>query len=168
MAWGGLDDGWVEERVGEQPTPPIESVQNSLRGSLLLADLEVHLAGDTPDRAPLRAELGLVEGALRDLAEQWARGDLLDVEHRSARAVHVERHADLTAALHRIGPVRAALTIDQIRDAWGHADNEDRRSVAAALLATVAVGRAHAEGRRVPLDQRVTITPMWAATDLGL
>lgn len=102
-------------------------------------------------------ELAEVEAKLVDIAEQYARGDLLEVEHAAARRVLVDRHralsASVTALAGRPDPITAATLVD----AWRGGRTELRRAVLDEIVEQVEVTRADRGGRRLPAADRVIV-----------
>lgn len=135
----------------------VDTIGGWLSGPTFAADVERLFAADQQSALPIRTELAAVEQALADLAEQWARGDLLEVEHSAARRVHVARHAELSVAL-SAQPVMEIVTPDEIVEAWEAGSTESRRELVGVLAQTpIRVER----GPRRPISERVMIAPRW-------
>lgn len=124
------------------------------------AALTERLSSSTAEAGPLRAELDEVDGMLADLAVRWASGDLLELEHAAARRTLLARRGDLVDALTVLAP-RVEVTPELLVAAWESGDVL-RRKQAAQVLARVRVCGAFADGRRLSVEERVSVVPAWA------
>lgn len=119
--------------------------------------LNRHLAASGDSALPLRHELAHIEERLAGLAEQMARGDLLQIEHAAARRVYADQHRAVTARLATIAP-SVDVTAAELVKAWETGEVPDQRRVLAVALAEpVKVHGAFRDGRRLPLDERVRV-----------
>lgn len=119
------------------------------------AAVERLYAADQERGAPLRAELAAVDGRLTTLAEQWAAGGLLDVEHAAARRVLVAKRGELAASLRALPP-SVDVTAEDIRREWDRGAVEDRRPLIDLLTdGPIRVAR----GPRTDLAGRVKVRP---------
>lgn len=129
----------------------IEKVTAWLDDPAILGPLNDYLTAGAVDTEPIRAELAIIDDRLATLAERWARGDLVDLEHAAARRVlHDDRKAlmgQLAAA-----PVEP-ITVDEVLATWrdGH-----HRQIIAAIVDKVAVAGA-GRNPRLPVEDRVQI-----------
>lgn len=127
-----------------------------------ITELNRFLATGRADTAPIREALAEAEGRLVELAERWATGEMLDIEHAAARrslvAQREKLHADLAAH-----PVEVSVSAEEIAADWAAAtdagDVAAMRPVVATLLRPVVVERAFRDGRRLTVAERVTIEP---------
>ncbi len=127
-----------------------------------LAELNRHLSAGRADAAPVRSALAEVEGRLVDLAERWAKGEMLDLEHAAARRSLVAQREALHVEL-AAHPVEVTVSAEEIAADWAAAaeagDVAAMRPIVATLLEPVVVERAFRDGRRLTVADRVRIEP---------
>lgn len=130
-------------------------------GEWLAADLVLPVAaalGDTDDTVDLRAELADVDAKMATVAEQWAAGDITDIERAAARRVLDERRQAITSLLSRVSPPMPVLTVDDLRAAWIGGSFAARQAVVESLCRpAITVASAHRDGRRLSTAERVDL-----------
>lgn len=132
--------GWLNDPV------TIEAVNDYLRAENVNAD-------------PIHAELQEVEARMADLAVRYANDDIIEIEYAAERRTYHERRQALLGQLAYV-PVEE-VTLDELQAVWAEA-GVGRKPVISALAEPVRVAGAFRDGRRLTVEERVTVEPRWA------
>lgn len=110
------------------------------------------------DTAPILGELQRIDSLLADLAVKWTTGEFNDVEHAAARrSLHEQRNAMMGQLAQ--SPVDE-LTLERLLVAWRRGGVE-RKALIRVIAKPVRVTGAFRDGRRLTVEQRVTVEPRW-------
>jgi site-specific DNA recombinase len=145
---GAAGCGGVSARIPYVDEVVVENFLALIRSKAFLAALD---PPETPDTAPLVAELRAAERRLEEISAEWGAGRLTTAELTAARTPAMERVQEAREALAIATDTAIAQQLPDMREIakrWEAADVGDRRRWIGALVERVEIKRSSLPSRR--------------------